>query len=71
MSEIGLRAARAIREMAAEYDTTVKFELECLNLKQCQLFHYEHQEFDPSAAALAKMARNGYDVVYILTGERK
>ena len=70
MSEIGLRAARAIREMAAEYDTSVTFELNCLKLNLTKLYHYEHGNFDPSASALASMAKNGYDVHYILTGEK-
>ena len=71
MGEIGKRAAKAIREMAKENETSVKFELDCLKLHTSQHYQYEHLIADPGAVALANMARNGYDVVYILTGERK
>lgn len=70
MSEIGLRAARAIREMAKNNETSVAFEMSCLKAHQSQINQYERCISDPGAAILANMARNGYDVIYILTGER-
>ena len=71
MSGIGVRAANAIREMAAENETSMTFELDCLKLNWAKFYHYEHGKFDPCAAVLSNMARNGYDIHYILTGERK
>ena len=71
MSEIGLRAARAIREMVDKNDTTQTRELERLKIASTQLFQYDHLIADPGAAVLQRMANSGYDVLYILTGERK
>ena len=71
MSEIGMRAAKAIREMAKENETSLSFELDCLDACRTQLRQYERCVADPGATILANMARNGYDVLYILTGERK
>ena len=71
MSEIGLRAAEAIRTMAKENETTSAFELDCLSITPSSLYQYQHCISAPSAVVLANMAKSGYDVLYILTGERK
>lgn len=71
MSEIGLRAARAIREMLEVNGTTLAFELDCLNLPHSRFWKYEHGRFNPSAEVLSSMAKLGYDIHYILTGERR
>jgi hypothetical protein len=70
MSAIGKRAAEAIRKMAEENGTNVNFELQCLYMQYTQLYHYERNVADPGASVLARMAKNGYDVLYILTGEK-
>lgn len=71
MGEIGKRTAEAIRKMAAENDTSISFELNCLKAEGSHLFAWEHDISDPRASTLATLARNGYDVIYILTGEKK
>ena len=71
MGEIGIRAAEAIRAMAKENETTLTFEMECMGMHFSQLYQFDHFIADPGATTLANMAKNGYDIYYILTGERK
>ncbi len=71
LDAIGERAAKAIRDRAKKNRTT--FEAECKKLnffKKC-VEAWEEKGHKPSAYYLQKMALAGYDVIYILIGERK
>lgn len=68
---IGERAAKAIRDRAKENNTTFGAELKKLNIFQYAVTEWEKKGYAPSAHYLQKMCLAGYDVIYILTGERK
>lgn len=71
MGEIGRRAAAEIRRTAAENDTSITFELECCGLYRELLHRWEKKPYEPTGEKLKGLALAGYDVHYILTGERK
>lgn len=70
MATIGERAAMAIKERAWANGTS--FLTECIKtgVCDCQMRHWATNGVNPNANALAEMYRNGYDVIYILTGEK-
>ena len=70
MGDIGLRAAKAVRHMAAENRTSIEFELDCCKVEKKRLYSWENGA-DPCAFTLAEMLKNGYDIEYILLGEKK
>lgn len=71
MSDIGKRAAQAIRAMCHNEEVSYEVELRNLGIYRQTLFAWEKGKADPRADMLANMARNGYDIYYILTGESK
>ena len=71
MSDIGRRAAEAVREKAREYEVSYTFELGCLGITREHLYSWERRGYDPKAEILRKMCLAGYDIVYILTGVKK
>lgn len=70
MGSIGERAAQAIRERAKLNGTTKSHEQELLNLTRKTFCSWARGEYDPNAYFLQKMALAGYDVIYILTGDK-
>ena len=70
MNNIGIRACREIySRMDFDHDLDdICFEIE---LSRASLYQYRKGKIVPSAKVLQRMALAGYDVIYILTGERK
>lgn len=67
---IGKRAAEEIRRNAYENDVQLGFELDCLKSSFFCLYQWEHGNVDPNAVTLSKMLKMGYDINYILLGEK-
>jgi hypothetical protein len=70
MKEIGPRTALAIynRQDSEHSLDDVLFEID---LTRVSLNNYKNRKSIPSGAVLRRMALAGYDVHYLLTGERK
>lgn len=68
---IGRRAAAEIRVRAYERRTTYTVQRELLGLEQSVFHRWENGLGAPGAKFLQAMALDGYDVHYILTGERR
>jgi transcriptional regulator with XRE-family HTH domain len=71
MGEIGRRAAAEIRRTAHELNSTYIFALNIIDVSAPMLWDWEHDKTEPSRNTLQRMAFAGYDIHYILTGERK
>ena len=69
MKNIGRRCAEAILERVGQGE--IKKELYNLELTRQSLHQWEKGKYTPNAKVLRRMALAGYDVMYILTGERK
>lgn len=67
---IGQRAAQMIRETAEQEGQTVSEELKLLGMNRKTFGDWENRGGNPSAYWLQQMALVGYDVLWILTGER-
>ena len=67
---IGQRAARMIRETAQIEGIKVSEELKMLGATRKTFGDWESRGLDPSAYWLQQLALAGYDVFWILTGER-
>ena len=65
---IGQRVAQAIRERT---NRKVKPELVRMDVCLCNFYDWEKGKTNPSAYVLQQMALSGYDIYWILTGERK
>lgn len=61
--EIGTRAAALVRQRGSPTE-----QLRLLGLNRKSVYAWENGDAVPSAHALQAMARHGYDVLYILTG---
>lgn len=68
MDKIGIRAAEAIKTRAIVNKTKLGVELKKLHVSHALLYKWRKQGFAPSAFFLSKMALEGYDVIWILTG---
>lgn len=71
MGEIGKRAAEAIRRTAKENETTIQFELDCIDVSREMLYSWERSKYEPTGKKLQGLALAGYDVHYILTGKER
>lgn len=70
MDKIGFRAAKEIyNRQDSEHDLLTV--LNEINLRRESLWSWHKGKADPSAYRLREMALAGYDINYILTGERK
>lgn len=67
MDTIGTRAAKAIMRRV-KYGTT-RPEMERMNICYTNFYQWASGKRNPSAFHLRKMALEGYDVVWILTGK--
>lgn len=70
MKEIGLRAAKEIYNRQDFYHS-IEDVLDEIELTRTSLCQYKNCKCSPSGVVLRRMALAGYDVNYILTGERK
>lgn len=70
MNNIGIRAAKEIFNRQ-DSEHALKDLLDEVQITRTQLWYYNTGRTDPSAYRLRLMALAGYDVNYILTGERK
>ena len=70
MDKIGKRAAEAILNRVRNHHSMEK-ELDRLQLTRQGFHQYETGKHIPSGKVLQRMALAGYDVHWILTGERK
>lgn len=68
---IGQRAAQAVKERAEEKGITIKQECDVIKTSQFTVRDWEKVGKIPGGYLLAEMYRHGYDVIYILSGERK
>lgn len=65
---VGQRAAQAIRE---RFPNGTKIQMEMLGLNAGCIYDWKNGRANPTSYALAQMALAGYDIYWILTGERK
>lgn len=70
MDKIGIRAAREIVNRQ-DSDHALSDILDEIQINRQRLWYYQKDKADPSAYTLRAMALAGYDIYYILTGERK
>ena len=63
------RAVRAIKERVNYGD--IKPELERLQIPTSTYYHWKTRHCDPQSYHLAQMALAGYDIFWILTGQRE
>lgn len=68
---IGQRAVQLIRERVNKNGTTFKHECELITTTDTNVLVWSKGYVNPRAVILAEMCKQGYDVIYILTGERK
>ena len=67
---IGERALEAVRNRAKERGITFRSECEQLQTSDNTALSWKKKGTNPSSYVLAEMCRQGYDVIYILTGEK-
>ena len=67
---IGQRAAQAVKERAEEKGITIKQECEAIKTSQFTVRDWATRK-TPGGYILGEMYRQGYDVIWILSGERK
>lgn len=68
--EICERAVAAVDERIKENDSCIKAEMANIKMGYQAYHNWKRCTAAPGAFALSKMAANGYDVLYILTGKR-
>jgi transcriptional regulator with XRE-family HTH domain len=71
MNTIGVRAAQAIRERAKQNGKHVIETAEEVGVSKRVLWGWQTGNTDPRAYLLSEMAYAGYDIHWILTGEKK
>lgn len=71
MGEIAKRAAAEIRRTAHENGLSYADEFKITGVSRNCLYGWEHSYPEPTANKLKGLALAGYDIYYILTGERK
>ena len=71
MDTIGTRAYKEICKRAFAKSIAPYKQAEELDISSTMLTTWRRGKWNPSASILKKMALAGYDVIYILTGERK
>ena len=71
MYKIGVRAYIEIRNRAKEKGIKTQKELESMGIGSTAFYAWKKEGTAPSGYFLRQMALNGYDVIYILTGEKQ
>ena len=69
MPTIGERTAKAIRDRVKKNNSLLKDELRKIDVSRRALLSWELYGMNPSAYFLQQMALEGYDIMWILTGE--
>jgi hypothetical protein len=69
MNTIGEIAAYAVRGRCVQNRTKLYQELKTLDVSPRLLWCWEKKGFSPTAYSLSKLARAGYDVMWILLGD--
>ena len=69
-STIGRRAAEELLRIVREEDLTMTAAYEEISIPASCFWRWQHGTGAPRAQTLANMHRAGYDILYILTGER-
>ena len=69
-STIGQRAAEELLRIVREEDITMTAAYEEISIPPSCFWRWQHGTGAPRAQTLANMYRAGYDILYILTGER-
>lgn len=69
-SKIGRRAAEELLRIFREEDITMTAAYDEISVPSSCFWRWQHGTAAPRAQTLANMHRAGYDVLYILTGER-
>lgn len=67
---IGQRAAQAVKERAKEKGITIEQECEAIKTSKSTVYDWATC-MTPGGYILSEMYRQGYDVIWILSGERK
>jgi hypothetical protein len=67
---IGQRAVECIERRAWDNNTTVEEQCNLIDVDRSRMHFWRKSESNPNASVLAEMCRLGYDVKYILTGEK-
>lgn len=70
LETIGQRAVWAIEERCVERRTKKQEEMPKIGVPSSTLSFWRHGKTEPSGFILAAMAKEGYDVMWILTGEQ-
>lgn len=68
---IGQRAAMAIKERAWANGTSFEEVCNDIGIDGANMRSWAKAKANPGANALAKMYAQNYDIIYILTGEKK
>lgn len=68
---IGQRAVECIQNRAWENDTTIQNQCDILGFDRSRLVAWRKGNVNPDSYVIAEMLRNGYDIEYILIGEKK
>lgn len=69
--DIGRRAAEELLRIVREEDITMGAAYREISVPPSCFWRWQHGQSAPCAETLANMHRAGYDVLYILTGERR
>lgn len=67
---IGQRAVECIYRRAWDTDTTVQTQCDLIDINRGRMNTWRNGGYNPNARVLADMHKLGYDVIYILTGEK-
>lgn len=67
---IGQRAVKLIRQRAKEQGTSLKKQLDRIQCERYNFNNWETKGVNPTAFFLQQMYLDGYDVIWILTGEQ-
>lgn len=67
---IGKRAVECIQNRACDTETTIQHQCDVLGFDRSRLVAWRKGKVNPDSWVLAQMHRQGYDVIYILTGKK-
>ena len=70
LETIGQRAAYAVYQRCVQERTKRNVQLKKLGISNTDFWRWEQGDHAPSAYFLQKMAQDGYDIHWILTGEK-
>ena len=68
---IGQRAVQAIKEEAEAHNVSFEDECAALDIERTVVRGWRKGTCNPASYYLSQMARNGYDIMWILLGDEK